>query len=256
MIVDNIPENREKMMDYIQQHFINVIIHPEVTTGHAAIALATASIVEILILNLDVTDVDGFQLMQQLMQIHPNMRTILTSQREDFALAQLAIRAGVIDYLIQPLDDAFIFSLDRAIQSINRVSLFHDNQAKRTFNAAAPNSATQKMVLFMQDNYPSNISLQDLADHMHLNLQYTSKLFKEQVGMNFITYLVHLRIERAKHLLSTTNQSITAIALAVGYPEPTYFSKLYKKHTDYTPQQYRKLFQGERIPVDTRAVGL
>ena len=60
--------------------------------------------------------------------------------------------------------------------------------------------------------------------------------------MTFIAYLTNYRIQRSKDLLRSTTDNITDIAMAVGYIEPTYFSRVFKKDTLLTPLQYRQRY--------------
>ena len=84
------------------------------------------------------------------------------------------------------------------------------------------------------------ISLQSVADSVHMSSCYFSILFKQESGESFISYLTGLRIEKAKQLLRYTDQKSYEIALAVGYENATYFSTLFKKNTGLSPKEYRQ----------------
>lgn len=92
---------------------------------------------------------------------------------------------------------------------------------------------------FMWHNYAKKLTLDAIADHVHLNPQYFSVLFKRETGESVTTHLTNLRVEQAKTLLKDTTQPINEISREVGYDDPDYFSRLFRKTTGTTPRQYR-----------------
>ena len=70
---------------------------------------------------------------------------------------------------------------------------------------------------------------------------YFSKIFKQETGSTFLNYLISRRMEAAKMLLDVTDYKSHVIGTMVGYPEPNYFSYVFKKHCCISPVKYRKL---------------
>ncbi|WP_294183800.1 response regulator [uncultured Clostridium sp.] len=98
-----------------------------------------------------------------------------------------------------------------------------------------------KFVLnFVEKNFKSNITLKDAAAYVNLSVSYLSKLFKKSIGMNFNEYLTSRRIEEAKIILSDRRVSINNLAFNVGYNEPNYFCRVFKRKEGITPSEYRK----------------
>lgn len=81
-----------------------------------------------------------------------------------------------------------------------------------------------------------------LAEEFHLNPQYISQLFKNEIGVNFLFYLTNIRMERAKKLLLTTSLPITEVSEQSGYGDYRVFTKVFKKSEGITPSQYRRDF--------------
>jgi len=79
-----------------------------------------------------------------------------------------------------------------------------------------------------------------VAREVSISPYYFSKLFKEEVGQNFIEYLTALRIEAAKKALLDTSISIREAGSLSGYADPNYFSRIFKKQTGMTPREYRE----------------
>ncbi len=101
-------------------------------------------------------------------------------------------------------------------------------------------SAVNKAKQYIDENYMHELTLDDVSRVVNISSYYFSKVFKEETGENFIDYLTKLRIEAAKNLLKTTNKSMKEISAEVGYPDPNYFSRNFKKYTGKTPTDYSK----------------
>ncbi len=93
---------------------------------------------------------------------------------------------------------------------------------------------------FIHTNFERDISLGDIAKFVFLSPSYFTRAFKEETGMSPISYLLKVRIERAKELLKDTGLKISDIALNVGFSNQQRFNEMFKKYTKHTPLQYRK----------------
>ncbi|SCY37092.1 response regulator transcription factor [Alkaliphilus peptidifermentans] len=101
------------------------------------------------------------------------------------------------------------------------------------------NGLIAKAVQYIEKNYKENISLDDVAKEINMSYHYFSKFFKDSTGKNFVDYLTELRIEKSKKILKDTSINIKEICFEVGYSDPNYFSKIFKKITGMTPTDYR-----------------
>lgn len=97
---------------------------------------------------------------------------------------------------------------------------------------------------YIMENSQHDISLDTLSRKVGLSPIYISKMFKEKLGVNYIEFLTECRIEKAKKMLGDPEKSIKEITIEVGYHEPNYFSKVFKKMCRVTPREYRKTLLG------------
>lgn len=93
---------------------------------------------------------------------------------------------------------------------------------------------------YLYENYDRNISLEEICSTLGVSKNYFCYLFKKETGQNLWGVLTDIRIAKAKDLLRTTKDKTYAIAYQIGYDNPSYFSKLFKKHTGVTPNEYRR----------------
>ncbi|MBO7746364.1 response regulator [Paenibacillus sp. MWE-103] len=96
------------------------------------------------------------------------------------------------------------------------------------------------MKKFIKDHASEDLSLERVAAAVDRNPFYVSKLFKSQFGMNYIDYLTECRMEAAKQLMRETDKSLKEITYDVGYRDPNYFSRVFKKIVGHSPTDYRK----------------
>lgn len=102
-------------------------------------------------------------------------------------------------------------------------------------------SVIVKATEFLKDNYANPyLSLADISSHVFFNASYFSRLYKKETGESYVETLTMLRLEKAKKLLKETNIKIADISNNTGYPSSRYFCSLFKKHTGFTPLEYRK----------------
>lgn len=109
-------------------------------------------------------------------------------------------------------------------------------QAWRTSNQK---SYLQKAKEYIEKNYEKNITLEEVAEFVGLSPFHFTKMFKEKFGITFIDYLTERRIEQAKVEILCTNKSLKEICFSVGYKDPNYFSRVFKKKTGFSPTSYR-----------------
>lgn len=94
---------------------------------------------------------------------------------------------------------------------------------------------------YIDQNYAdSNLSLNDVCEHIGISASYLSELFNEISGEKFSTYLASFRVEKAKRLLRTTNVTIKEIGFCCGFNSIQNFIRVFKKYTDQTPGNYRE----------------
>lgn len=98
-----------------------------------------------------------------------------------------------------------------------------------------------KIKRYLNTHDPAQLSLDSLAEELKLSPQYVSRVFKDAFGKNFKDYLTDCRIDAAKKLLRSGKRSISDIAMEVGYKDPNYFCRIFKKVTGTSPKEFRKL---------------
>ena len=95
---------------------------------------------------------------------------------------------------------------------------------------------------YLQRFYYQKISTQEIADYMNLSPDHFARLFKRKYEISFTDFLIQTRIEASKALLTQTPFTVTEIALELGYQEPNYFTRVFKKVVGIPPTEYREKY--------------
>ena len=107
---------------------------------------------------------------------------------------------------------------------------------------------------YMRENLSRpGMELKDVARAVNLSKSHLAHLLKAKHGISYTQYLTLLRIDEARMLLATTDLTIAAISVAVGYEDATYFHRLFRRETAMTPAAYRQLLRMGEIPSPTAA---
>ena len=112
-------------------------------------------------------------------------------------------------------------------------------------------SLIDQMVDYINNRYTDHmLSLDMIALEFSISPSYVSRLFKEKLGVNFTQYIWQKRLEEVKRQLITTEDPLKEIIFRVGYLDTPNFIRKFKKETNYTPGQYRKIFAEKEIEDD------
>lgn len=93
---------------------------------------------------------------------------------------------------------------------------------------------------YIQRHYNEEITLNQISEYVNLSPQHFSKIFKESTNYKFVDWVNNLRISKAKELMNGSTLTIKEICFQVGYQDPNYFSRIFKKYVGLTPTEYVK----------------
>ena len=100
-----------------------------------------------------------------------------------------------------------------------------------------------KIIAYIDEHYAEDLSVKFLSQYVVMGENYVSSLFKKKTGQTLIHYLHQVRVEKAIWYLKNSKLSISEIGAKVGFANDNYFIKIFKRFTNETPSQYRKLHE-------------
>lgn len=192
---------------------------------------------DIIITDIRMPQLDGLEVCRYVHERCPESEVIILSAYSDFAYARTALRNGACEYVLK------IDLLDELPKAVRKAVSLLEKQKKDVLekepeeNTAADLYA--QMVRYVERNYRRNFTLQELAEHLHANQSYLSRLYKSCSGVNLFDDILRRRIDKAKECLMATNWKIQAVAEYVGFEDSAYFSRVFKKQTGATPKEFR-----------------
>ncbi len=210
----------------------------EAANGKQALEALKGTQPDLLITDIRMNEMNGIDMVGRIRDHQPDLPIIILSGYAEFEYAKQALRYGISDYLLKPVDR---IELTQALDKIKR-KLETSSLASETADEEEGQSGRQlirKVKELVAERLDQEISLQYMADQVHLNHQYLSVLFKSETGQNFSDYVTVSRMNKAKQLLKDTNLKIYEIAALSGYMSAKHFMAVFKDTVGMTPSQYR-----------------
>lgn len=98
------------------------------------------------------------------------------------------------------------------------------------------------IINFINSNILLPISIKEISEKFNYNEKYIFNLFKKHLNISPLQYIIQQKMDKAKYMLLSTNNTIEAIAISLSYDNPQYFMRLFKKTLGYTPSEFRKSY--------------
>ncbi|QSB49427.1 helix-turn-helix domain-containing protein [Parageobacillus toebii] len=221
------------------------VVIGEASSGKKAMELFCKTQPDITFLDINIPEADVFDLIEFMKRIYHKNSIILLSGYDLFGseILQRALEMGADEILMKPSHQKDVIALIRRYMTFNEKendkfdSMLDGITAK---NSIQDGKVIQSALNYIEENYQNGITLEEVAEHVHISPFYLSKLFKKELKMNFVSYVTEKKMQKAKELLENTDLPVINIALELNYQEPNYFSKVFKKVVGITPSEYRK----------------
>ena len=209
---------------------------------------------DIVITDVRMPGLDGIGMIEQVKASGLKPEFIIISGYSEFEYARQAVKLGVRDFLIKPIDDE---DLENALQST--CDAVRDKQRINKIQNKMDDITDSRVMLFKEYmiderkeddyvaravkhislNYQRDITVKSVADSLFISESYLSRLFKITVGQTFGDYLTYYRIKKACDFLKEPNGKIYEVANLIGYKDQRYFSVIFKKLVGVTPKEFR-----------------
>lgn len=275
LLVDDEAMAREGLRETFRWEENGFELVGEASNGAKAMPWIEKKEIDILITDIKMPVMDGLELTRITRERSPWVQVLLLSCYSDFEYVREGLRLGAADYLLKPTMEP-----EDLAGALNKMKLYVDKEKnhlawqrllqERSLPARSAETGgrcrsccpsaevcdldssalpwdgkyhariVRQAIQYINARYTEMITLQEVANHVSISKNYFSELFKKVTGLNFIEYLIHLRMQRAKELLATTTLKIYEIAEQCGFNDVKHFSKLFKKLVRLSPAEYRE----------------
>ena len=227
---------------------LNCILIGEASNGVEGIKLIQEKKPDIVITDVTMPLMSGIEMIEQTLEY--NYTSIIISGYDEFSYAKKAIKLGVCDYLMKPIDKE---ELNNVIQSIvssfdlsSKISglLKEKNQIDHIQLLETLNKEdhlVDKIMEYINLHYSEKIFLSDIADVLNYSESLLSKRFRRVTQMTFNEYLNRFRIQKSIEYMKKGTYGLTGISDICGFSDYKYFSTVFKKYTGYTPSQFTNM---------------
>lgn len=234
LLVDDEKPVREGLAAYIRQAspFFSEVLTAK--NGKTALEIFEKTKVDVALIDINLGDFNGLDLIALIKKRFPSVLIVVISGYDDFEYVRKALTLKVQDYLLKPIPQSDLIKLLQDLEQ--RVK-----PTPPVVPVGQPDLA-HLAYQYIQQNYPDrSISLQQAATALFISTSQLNKLLKKAYGSTFSELLIQYRLDKAKELLQTDlHYPISEIANKVGYEDPHYFSRLFRKKTGQSPVQYRE----------------
>ncbi len=213
---------------------------------------------DIVFLDISMPKMDGLSMVAGLKSEYSDMQvTVLTGFR-DFEYAKKALNLGVVRFLLKPsnmdeIEEAIEFMVSKIKGKDESFKSYDvkDNESEVRYIAAeetekvATNFIVRNALSYIEEHYNEKLMLSDVADKVYVSQWHLSKLLNKELNQNFSEVLNGVRIKKAKELLADPARSISEVAEEVGFLEAAHFSKVFKRLTGESANEYRNKIESK-----------
>lgn len=159
--------------------------------------------------------------------------------------ARAIISGGVLPKKAFSLSNDFMEKIEEtdSIAQLEAIEYEMVGSFTTLLNKEAPlpySKCVNRSITYIHEHILDDITLEDLANHSSVSSSYLSHLFKKEVGLSLVSFINQKRVEESKYFLLHTNTSISDISELFQFCNQSYYTSLFKKHTNQTPREFRE----------------
>lgn len=186
----------------------------------------------LILVDIRMPEIDGLELIRRLKEQEVQAQFAILSGYSDFEYARTAIRLGVQDYFVKPLDPA---ELNQYLSTLSKK--LHGDLAE----TSELDPQFSEILEYIDLHASEKLKLDDIARALNYNKNYICQLFQKNIQKTYVQYLTERRVENARQLITGSTLSFNEISSRCGFSDYSYFNRVFKHVTGHTPAEYRNL---------------
>lgn len=256
MIVEDEMIERMVLKKMLQKKFGEDCMIYEARNGIEAVELFRKEDIQIIILDIGMPGMNGIQAAEIMRKEDSRCCLIFLTAYDRFDYAKKAISIRAMEYILKPYSQKEVISVVeealrvtdewdghgiKAIQTIQNESEEQKElmEEEPDLNSSRLSVMTSMVMEYIKSNFMNEISMSETARAIGYSEPYFCKMFKQQFGQSFTSYLAEYRVGEAKKMLEQPNVNVKEIGARVGYADNNYFTKVFKRLEGLNPSEYR-----------------
>lgn len=188
--------------------------------------------------------VDGLKMIAGIKSEFPDMEISILTGYRDFEYAQEAVRLGVRRFLLKPSSMKEIEEAVEAMtQELKKKKDFSEPDEMKEKVDTASSFIVKNAIKYIEEHYTERLTLLEVAEQTYVSQWHLSKLLNKDTGHSFSDLLNMTRIKKARELLGDQSLRIGEIAEMVGFLDMAHFSRVFKKITGVSANEYRNMME-------------
>ena len=209
---------------------------------------------DVVMTDICMPQMNGLKMLEEALK-ETSFHSIVLTGYSEFGYAQQAIRMGVVDYLLKPVDEE---ELRAVVDKIHKNSTKKRNKKELTEGSDGKTSTdsdmwkvfevadktvdiyVKKTYDIIKERYQEKLSISSVAEELNVSPSFLSRRIKANINVTFVDMLNQYRVNRALHLLNEGTMRIYEVSDILGFSEYKYFCSVFKKYTGITPSEFVK----------------
>ena len=198
--------------------------------------------ISLILLDLDMPVMNGVETLERIRAVNSKVKVLIMTGRSCHEYASRCADLNVHGYMKKPVEPGNLINRLKELLSIEDYQILREILGKEYEEKIVSLSLVVRNALnYIEKNYQKTFSREDMAGHLDISPEHLSRSFHDQCGITLRDYIVSVRLQRSKELLSKESHlKIRKIANLVGLSDGDYFCKIFKNQTGLTPLEYRK----------------
>ena len=253
IIVEDEPIIRKGLTYKVDWPKINCIVIDSASNGIEGMDKIKSLRPDIVITDVRMPFKDGLEMLTETKDEY-RYETIIISGFDEFKYAKQAIRLGVSDYLLKPID---INQLERTLKklvhkiekrkgqkSLEKQSQLYRKVLNLEFQPREKFTYSEAVINYIKENYCLDLTLKDVSNHLGISIASLNSRFKEDTNYSVNEFLIRYRILKALQLLQNEQMYVYEVAEKVGFNDYKYFSQVFRRYVGMSPTQF---LSGEKV---------
>lgn len=253
-------EDNEELRQFLRNILSGTYCVLEAANGEQGLALALEYIPDIIISDVMMPVMDGLELVKKLKEDRTtcHIPVIILSAKSSLDDRIAGLEQGIDDYITKPFSSTYlkarITSLLRQRQQLQEIYMAKASEQQlagavsvHSYEPSTPELISldeqfmQRVMMFIEENIGNpNLEIEEMAEHLYMSRTVFYRKLKSITGLTPVEFIREIRLKRAVQLLDSDNYSVSQVAYMIGFNDPKYFSKCFKKMMGMTPTEYKE----------------